>query len=441
MTRKLMKLKFIILIILFLMNGCADSETVTGYWTGVIEMNGKKVDLALELNSEGQTFSSYDLMLINQPISDLKITNTNISFSLLLDVELHFKGERKNNEIKGTVEMQNGPPNMNMTFDLTKQPKTPDKPYSVENLTLKSKNVVLVADYYKQKANGKFPAIVLLHGSSTNLRSDYLYDADYFAKQGFEVLIFDKRGNGESTGEYFTSGYEEIIDDAIACLEFLSKKESVDKMKIGLWGYSQGAMLLPRIASKSNIPKFLIAKSPEVINVTEAAAYSDSSRVVNSGNSNSNGHIAANSHREVEKLINNGANYKEVENFIQQNALKYRFMNQTGLYSGLNIDKNEFDGFYWKGRTENFYSFWKEIRIPTLVLLGGRDDLVNTEKNKLLLNNLNNEYLEIVDFPLANHHLKKTFNPTMDSEFDFPRLIEGYTENVEEWIEKEITKR
>ena len=29
----------------------------------------------------------------------------------------------------------------------------------------------------------------------------------------------------------------------------------------------------------------------------------------------------------------------------------------------------------------------------------------------------------------------------MDSEFDFPRLIEGYTENVEEWIEKEITKR
>ena len=423
------------------MSGCANSETITGYWTGVIEMNNKKVDLVLDLNSERQTFSSYDLMLLEQPISNLRVNNGDVTFSFVLDVEMYFKGEFKNNEINGTVKMQNGPPNINMTFDLTKQSKTPEKPYYIENLNIESKNVVLSVNYYKQKIKGKFPAIVLLHGSSTNLKSDYLFDADFFARQGFEVLIFDKRGNGKSTGDYYTASYDDLIKDAIACLEILYKRESVDKMKIGLWGYSQGAMLLPRIASKSNIPKFLIAKSPEVINVTEAAAYSDSLRVVNSGNSNSNGHIAANSHREVEKMINGGANYKEVESFVQQNAQKYSYMNQTGLYRGLNIDKNEFDGFYWKGRTENFYPFWKEIKIPTLVLLGERDNLINTEKNKLILNNLNNEYLEIVEFPLANHHLKKTFNPTMDSEFDFPRLIEGYTENVEKWIEKEITKR
>ncbi len=441
MTRKLMKLKSIILIILFLMNGCADSETVTGYWTGVIEMNGKKVDLALELNSEGQTFSSYDLMLINQPISDLKITNTNISFSLLLDVELHFKGERKNNEIKGTVEMQNGPPNMNMTFDLTKQPKTPDKPYSVENLTIKSKDVVLVADYYKQKANGKFPAIVLVHGSSTNLKSDYLYDADYFAKQGFEVLIFDKRGNGESTGEYFTSGYEEIIDDAIACLEILSKKENVDKSKIGLWGYSQGAMLLPRIASKTDIPAFLIAKSPEIISVTEAAAFSDSLRVVNLSGSNFNGQIAAESHRQVERMIRKGDDYKSIEEFIHQNAQKYPFMNQTGLHDRININEREFNGFYWKGRTENIYSYWKNLNLPTLVLFGERDSFVDAKRNTSILKSLNNENIEIILFPKANHVLKKSFDPTVDTEFDFPRLIEGYSVKVEKWIEKEIAKR
>ena len=431
------------------MNGCADSETVTGYWTGVIEMNGKKVDLALELNSEGldvdliegQTFSSYDLMLINQPISDLKITNTNISFSLLLDVELHFKGERKNNEIKGTVEMQNGPPNMNMTFDLTKQSKTPDKPYSVENLTIKSKDVVLVADYYKQKANGKFPAIVLVHGSSTNLKSDYLYDADYFAKQGFEVLIFDKRGNGESTGEYFTSGYEEIIDDAIACLEFLSKKESVDKSKIGLWGYSQGAMLLPRIASKTDIPAFLIAKSPEIISVTEAAAFSDSLRVVNLSGSNFNGQIAAESHRQVERMIRKGNDYKSIEKFIHQNAQKYPFMNQTGLHDRININEREFNGFYWKGRTENIYSYWKNLNLPTLVLFGERDSFVDAKRNTSILKSLNNENIEIILFPKANHVLKKSFDPTIDTEFDFPRLTEGYSEKVEKWIEKEIAKR
>jgi len=437
-----MKLKLIpFLLISILLNSCANSETITGYWTGSIGLNGKIVDLSVDLNSDKQTFSSYDLMLVEQPITNLKVNNGNINFSLVLDVELHFKGELKNKQINGTVEMQNGPPNMNMVFNLTKQSKTPEKSYSIETLSIKSNNVVLSADFYKQKEKGKFPALVLLHGSSTNLKSDYVFDADFFAKRGFEVLIFDKRGNGKSTGDYYTSNYDDLIEDAIACLEILNKRESVDKSKIGLWGYSQGAMLLPKIITKTSIPSFIIAKSPEVVSVTEAAAYSDSLRVVNSGNSKSNGHIVTESHRKVAKMISDNNDYKEVEKFIQQNAQNYNFMNQTGLYGNLNIDKNEFDGFYWKGRTENFYSYWKKLNIPTLVLFGERDALINTKKNKLLLDSLKNEYIEVMVFPYANHHLKKTFNPVIDKEFDFPRLIEGYTDFVDKWTEKEITKR
>ena len=437
-----MRLKLIsFLLVSILLNSCANSETITGYWTGSIGLNGKIVDLSVDLNSDNQTFSSYDLMLVEQPITNLKVNNGNINFSLVLDVELHFKGELKDKQINGTVEMQNGPPNMNMVFNLTKQSKTPEKPYSIEILSIKSNNVVLSANYYKQQAKGKHPALVLLHGSSTNLKSDYVFDADFFAKRGFEVLIFDKRGNGKSTGDYYTSNYDDLIVDAIACLEMLNERESVDKSKIGLWGYSQGAMLLSKIITKTDISSFLIAKSPEIISVTEAAAYSDSLRVINSGNSKSNGHIVAESHRKVERMIRNGNDFKSVEKFIHQNAQKHPFMNQTGLHDRISINESEFNGFYWKGRTENFYSYWKNLNIPTLVLFGERDALINTEKNELLLDSLKNEYVEVMVFPYANHHLKKTFNPATDSEFDFPRLIEGYSDNVEKWIEKEITKR
>jgi dienelactone hydrolase len=437
-----MKLKLIpFLLISILLNSCANSETITGYWTGSIGLNGKIADLSIDLNSDKQTFSSYDLMLVEQPITNLKINNGNIEFSLVLDVELQFKGEIKNKQINGTIEMQNGPPNMNMTFNLTKQSETPEKSYSMEALSIKSNNVVLSADFYKQKGNGKFPALVLLHGSSTNLKRDYVFDADFFAKRGFEVLIFDKRGNGKSTGDYYTSSYNDLIADAIACLEMLNKRESVDKSKIGLWGYSQGAMLLPKIISQTNIPSFLIAKSPEVISVTAAAAYSDSLRVVNAGNSKSNGHFVAESHRKVEQMIFDDNDYKAVEKFIHQNAQKYNFMNQTGLHDRISINESEFNGYYWKGRTENFYSYWKNVDIPTLVLLGERDALVNAEKNEVLLDNLKKENIEVMVFPYANHHLKKTFNPAIDREFDFPRLIEGYTVFVDKWIEKEITKR
>lgn len=437
-----MKLKLIpFLLISILLNSCANSETITGYWTGSIGLNGKIADLSIDLSSDKQTFSSYDLMLVEQPITNLKINNGNIDFSLVLDAELQFKGEIKNKQINGTIEMQNGPPNMNMTFNLTKQSETPEKSYSIETLSIKSNNVVLSADFYKQKGKGKFPALVLLHGSSTNLKSDYVFDADFFAKRGFEVLIFDKRGNGKSTGDYNTSSNNDLIADAIACLEMLNKRESVDKSKIGLWGYSQGAMLLPKIITQTNIPSFLIAKSPEVISVTAAAAYSDSLRVVNAGNSKSNGHIVAESHRKVEQMIFDDNDYKAVEKFIHQNAQKYNFMNQTGLHDRISINKSEFNGYYWKGRTENFYSYWKNVDIPTLVLLGERDALVNAEKNEILLDNLKKENIEVMVFPYANHHLKKTFNPVIDREFDFPRLIEGYTDFVDKWIEKEITKR
>jgi hypothetical protein len=64
---------------------------------------------------------------------------------------LHFKGELKNDQINGTVEMQDGPPNMNMIFNLTKQSKTPEKSYSIETLSIRSNNVVLSADIHKPK--------------------------------------------------------------------------------------------------------------------------------------------------------------------------------------------------------------------------------------------------------------------------------------------------
>ena len=142
-------------------------------------------------------------------------------------------------------------------FGSLKFSKTPEKLYSIEVLSIKSNNVVLSANYYKQQAKGKHPALVLLHGSSTNLKSDYVFDADFFARRGFEVLIFDKRGNGKSTGDYYTSNYDDLIEDAIVCLEILNERESVDKSKIGLWGYSQGAMLLSKIITKTDIPSFL----------------------------------------------------------------------------------------------------------------------------------------------------------------------------------------
>jgi dienelactone hydrolase len=437
--QKEMKIKWcVFLFFVIFMNGCANLEKINGYWSGSMEMNGKSIDISFDLKPKDGMFSSNDLMLIDQPVSNLKIKQRNIGFSVVLDVEVVFNGTISGKEMTGTAIINGGQPNMNIRFSVTKHVEKPVKSYSIEHLEIKSGAVSLSAELYTPHSKGQHPAMVLLHGSSTNLKSNYRFDADFFAKLGFEVLIFDKRGNGKSTGNYYLSSYDDFIADAIACLETMFKRDSVNKDKIGLWGFSQGAMLLPKIVSKTPIPKFLIAKSPEIVSVTEAAAFSDSLRITNAGGSELNGKIVTESHRKVEQMIGEGKSSSEVELFIQQNARQNNFMNQTALYGNINIDKNEFNGFYWQGRKEYFVPFWKNIKIPALVLFGERDDMVNAERNYSILKSFNKENFEIKLFPRANHHLKKTFNPAIDEEFDWPRLIEGYSDYVEKWIKNEM---
>ncbi len=427
-----------IIFLLLTFCSCSSTQSLSGYWTGTMEMNGKSVDLTIDLDSEETGFSSYDLMLLETPLSKKET----ISFSVVFfDAKVVFDGKISGNKISGKATINGGPPNMNIAFKITKHTKKPVKPYTVESLTIQSNEVYLSADIYKPKTNELHPAIVLLPGSNRdNPKRNLAYYADFFVKLGFEVLIFDKRGSGNSMGNSITATYEDLTNDAIACLEFLAKRESVNNHKIGLWGLSQGGMLLPYIASKTEIPSFLISVVPETDGMHEAAAFSDSLRVVLRGYSPEEGRIAAESHRKVALMISKGSNYKDVENYINNNARRYSFMSLTGLYENINIDEESFKGAYWQGRTYNFYMYWQSLNIKALCIFGGADDLVDPVKNANRLSSINNMNIQTVVFKNANHVLKKSFNPSTNTEFDFPRIIEGYSEYVEKWIKSEIYK-
>ena len=402
-------------------------------------MNGKTVDISLDLTSHNPSFSSNDLMLLDEPVAALKISGNNISFRIRLDTDVLFEGKSDDNKITGTVAIQGAPPNIKIQFTLTKRADTaPEKPFFVELHTIESRGVRLSAEIYVPKSAKPHPALVLVHSSSLNLKQQYSFYAAWFAKLGFEVLLFDKRGNGLSTGNYATATYNNLATDVIACLEMMKSRGSVDKNKIGLWGYSQGAMLLPMIVTKTSIPSFLIAKSPEVFSAAEGAAYADSLRLCSLGYPTENAHIAAESHRAVQKMIINGIGCFEVETFINQNAQKYSFMNQTGLPGNLTIDKNEFGGYYWKGRTENFYSYWQKLPIPALVLFGKDDELLNAVRNDSVIRSLNNKNITTVLFPKANHNLKKSFNPAKYPDFDWPRSIPECTLETKQWLTQEV---
>jgi esterase/lipase len=423
---------------LLLLTGCIQPTSLAEYWEGTMKMSGKTVDIEVVFDNNLSTLSSHDLMLLDRPVVVLKEKDSALSFLANLETTFRYDGILENDTISGTVVMQNGLPNLKFGFFLKKKSdNAPTKNYTIENVLVKNGEVLLYADVYKPKTSGSHPAVLLLHGSTDNLKRNYTFYGDWLSNQGFEVMIFDKRGNGASTGDYIAATYNDFVADAVACLQELQNRPSVDKAKIGVWGFGQGATLLPLLAAKTNIPAFLIAVSPEVFSISQAAAFADSLRIVKGGNLPANGHIAAEANRQVEKMILEGVKHKKVENFINLNAFKHTFMNQTGLYGNMNIDKQAYEGYYWSGRKIDFYPWWKSIDIETLVIFGEDDEMLDANKNAKALAKLNNPKITIRSFGRANHNMKKTFNPAKYPDFDWPRVADGYLEFVKEWIEKE----
>ncbi len=106
---------------------------------------------------------------------------------------------------------------------------------------------------------GPHPAVVLFHGSGYEERN--LRVARWFAEQGVAALAYDKRGTGESAGNFEAVPFMKLADDGLAAVDFLRARADIDPHKIGVWGLSQGGWLGPLAASRSANVAFVISVS------------------------------------------------------------------------------------------------------------------------------------------------------------------------------------
>ena len=109
----------------------------------------------------------------------------------------------------------------------------------------------------------RHPAIVLFHGSGPQSRMPAM--GSWFAKHGVAALTYDKRGVGESTGDFRTVPFMDLSDDGLAGIAFLKRRTDIDPARIGVWGLSQGGWLGPLAASRSTDVKFVIAVSGPLV--------------------------------------------------------------------------------------------------------------------------------------------------------------------------------
>ena len=110
------------------------------------------------------------------------------------------------------------------------------------------------------------PAVVFGHGSGLQTKASCRAAgmADRFLARGYATLCFDKRGVGESSGQFVNpvpansfAVFEDLAADMAAGVEFLRARPEIDPNRIGLAGVSQAGWIVPIAAAKTQ-PAFMV---------------------------------------------------------------------------------------------------------------------------------------------------------------------------------------
>lgn len=129
-----------------------------------------------------------------------------------------------------------------------------------EGVTFASDGVSLAGTLYlpREPSVTPYPGIVLSHGSGQQTRYAATWAA-FFVDHGFAVLAYDKRGTGESGGDYKAINFAELEHDLAAGVRWLAAHPEVDGKRVGIHATSQAGWYAPAVAGEAPVA-FLVAR-------------------------------------------------------------------------------------------------------------------------------------------------------------------------------------
>ena len=174
-------------------------------------------------------------------------------------------------------------PSLGLPMEIASQDQNPRRPQDpVEPFPYRSEDVrypnpesgnTLAGTFTRPFSPGPFPAVILIAGSGRADRNEalmghrpFLVLSDHLTQQGIAVLRFDKRGVGESTGDFAAATSRDFASDVLAGVAYLKARDDVDAEAIGLAGHSEGGLIAPMAAVASEDVGFLVLMAGPGVN-------------------------------------------------------------------------------------------------------------------------------------------------------------------------------
>jgi pimeloyl-ACP methyl ester carboxylesterase len=310
-----------------------------------------------------------------------------------------------------------------------------------EDVRFPNGDVELAGTLFLPATGGPHPALVVTHGSGREGRhlAGVRGFATTLAEEGLAVLLYDKRGIGDSGGEYVeTPDLMLPAQDVLAAVEHLHARADVDPRRIGVFGHSQGGWVGPLAASLSDDIAFLISTCGPGVSVREQVLYRTGQELAAAGHAPERVDELVAFARELYTYLGSGEGYEELAPRYEELATSawfapFRAELGAELPAPDALDAPFFD-FYRRIRYDPRPAL-ERVFVQTLALFGADDRQVPTEASvqvwRQAFARSGNPWLTLHVLPGEGHAL-------WDASGEQPVMRAAFREPLLAWLRSEV---
>ena len=256
-----------------------DTSRFVGDWVGTLTVGGTdlRVVFRLQTDAEGRltgTMDSPDQGAADIPLGRIFVSADTLRLGVPSIAGRYAGVLNDSTETLEGVWIQGGqrlPLKLERTetAPAVRRPQEPAMPFPYESETVTFRNetagVTLKGTLTRPRTDELVPGVVLVAGSGPSDRNatimghkPFLVLADALTRRGVAVLRFDERGVGQSGGTQTGATTRDFAGDVQAAVEALAKRSGVRADQIGIIGHSEGGIIAPMVATRSEQVAFLV---------------------------------------------------------------------------------------------------------------------------------------------------------------------------------------